>query len=472
MHRHQRLHPLSMSHTTSDAVMTTTSCVNKPSLNVEVRLKDVSCTFVRTDLVREEVYQWLLNNFIHLRIDQELTEFGSLKCGDIIDSISVVDFSGKSSGSAFHRVADVNVDVHARPARSSQDESDDDPTAQFRISSLPSKALSNAWDGLIFDDDIPTRLLHSCGRMLTIMRRCRINSSLINWNRLLLLYGPPGSGKSTLCRALAQKLTIRLGKYFTQGKLVEINANAVLSKWFGESGKLVKRMFNQVHKVAVDETTLVCVLIDEVETLAGCREKAVSGNEIGDALRATNQLLTALDRLRHQPNIIVFCTSNLIAAIDPAFLDRVDITECIPQPSPRAVYEIFRSGLQELMRCNIITQGGGSTVVNPTQCGHDGACSRPPKSGCESKTVQLLPSLAEVEIHLWNRPEAPGSRLWAIAQNCRGFSGRSLRRLPMLSIAMYTYGEACTIEEALHAMATAVGEEIARMEDGKNGSSM
>lgn len=86
-------------------------------------------------------------------------------------------------------------------------------------------------------------------------------------------------------RALAQKLTIRLGRQFTHGKLVEINSNSLHSKWFGESGKLVRKLFDSVHAMADDETTLICVLIDEVETLTGSREKSANGNECGDALR-------------------------------------------------------------------------------------------------------------------------------------------------------------------------------------------
>jgi SpoVK/Ycf46/Vps4 family AAA+-type ATPase len=87
------------------------------------------------------------------------------------------------------------------------------------------------------------------------------------------------------------------------------------SKFFTESGKLVTKMFESIESMLLEEDTLVCVFIDEVETLTARREQALSGNEPLDGMRAVNALLTALDRLRHHPNVIILCTSNLISAL-------------------------------------------------------------------------------------------------------------------------------------------------------------
>ena len=87
-------------------------------------------------------------------------------------------------------------------------------------------------------------------------------------------------------KALAQKLSIRLSRHFTQSKLVEISSQSLLSRWFGQSGRLVSKMFDEIRSLAEDEETLVCVLIDEVESITGSRENA-QGSECNDALRVT-----------------------------------------------------------------------------------------------------------------------------------------------------------------------------------------
>lgn len=77
--------------------------------------------------------------------------------------------------------------------------------------------------------------------------------------------------------------------------------------------------------VEEDPKSLVVVLIDEVESLAGSRSSLSGAGEPSDAMRAVNALLTSLDRLRSFPNVLVLSTSNLTSSVDVAFLDRADL---------------------------------------------------------------------------------------------------------------------------------------------------
>lgn len=61
-----------------------------------------------------------------------------------------------------------------------------------------------------------------------------INSNIISCNRVILLHGPPGTGKTSLCKALSQKLCVQMADVYRSGVLIEINSHSLFSKWFSE----------------------------------------------------------------------------------------------------------------------------------------------------------------------------------------------------------------------------------------------
>ncbi|KAI1315826.1 Pachytene checkpoint protein 2 [Mortierella claussenii] len=218
---------------------------------------------------------------------------------------------------------------------------------------LPCQEFEGIWSNLIFEEELQLKLLDYV-RTTMLFSDKHVNPDLIAWNRVVLLHGPPGTGKTSLCRGLAQKLSIRLEGRYQHVKLLEINSHSLFSKWYSESGKLVQRMFDQIWTMVEDEGAFICVLIDEVESLAAARRAALSGNEPSDSIRVVNALLTQIDRLRKRKNVLILTTSNITEAIDIAFIDRADIKLYVGLPTKGAIYSILQSTIEELMRVGII----------------------------------------------------------------------------------------------------------------------
>lgn len=271
-------------------------------------------------------------------------------------------------------------------------------------------------------------------------------------------------------RALAQKLVIRLSGTFRSGKLFEINTQDLLSKFYSESGKLVSEMFDKVLKMAQDDKQLVCVVIDEIESIATSRQASTKNGECTDTVRATNQLLTALDRIRNKPNVIVFCTSNLIESIvsslthvqgekllnlfkDTAFLDRVYDIVPVPPPCASAVYTILSDILNELIDAGMITYHLWDETL-PSDDNEGDGLNFLDLGGYLDKA--RLPSYERLAVWEVAFPDSPGPLLKSVAKDCAGFSGRKLAKLPFLAITKYTLQEKRTIFDAINAIQKAV----------------
>lgn len=115
------------------------------------------------------------------------------------------------------------------------------------------------------------------------------------------------------------------------------------------------KLFTSIKEVADDTDSMVIILIDEVESIAYARD-SVSSQEPSDSLRVVNAVLTQLDQLRKHPNVLVLTTSNLSSAIDTAFVDRADLKQYIGFPSQVAIFHIFKSAIDELIKVNLWPQ--------------------------------------------------------------------------------------------------------------------
>ena len=375
-------------------------------INVEVCIK-ANCSS-RFDSILNSLEEYLKSHFEFLAVGLRLKVFMNPFLDKVLDWILICE-----SISSISTVKDAKFNFYPFQFQN-EEEYTVDQTINAIINTLPCNFLDGLWESLVFDGNLPLDLYYFIQTGL-LFSDLDVNTNIINVNKLILLYGPPGNlfyfikigtGKTSLCKALAQKCAIRNSNRFSYGKLIEINAHSLFSKYFSESGKLVQKMFDQIQKIVDDDDYFVCILMDEVESLTASRKSVLSGLEPSDALRVVNALLTQIDKYRNRKNVLILATSNLVDAIDPAFLDRVDIKQYIGTPCSHAIYDILSSTLQEL-----ISKG---LIKNPS-------------------TNSLL-SWDELEV---GSPTSENSLLVDLSKQCEGMSGRTLRKLAFLAHARY-----------------------------------
>ncbi len=144
----------------------------------------------------------------------------------------------------------------------------------------------------------------------------------------IMLYGPPGCGKTLLARAVATE---------SESNFISIKGPEVFSKWVGESEKAIREVFRKARMAAP-----AVIFLDEIDSLTPRRGMGMSDSGVSE--RVISQLLTEMDGITTLQDIVVIAATNRPDMVDSAVLrpGRFDRLIYVPEPDDKSRLQIFK----------------------------------------------------------------------------------------------------------------------------------
>jgi proteasome-associated ATPase len=180
----------------------------------------------------------------------------------------------------------------------------------------------------------------------------------------ILLYGPPGCGKTLIAKAvansLAQKVGERTGNAKVRSYFLNIKGPELLNKYVGETERQIRLVFQRAREKA-EEGVPVIVFFDEMDSLFRTRGSGISSDMESTVVP---QLLAEIDGVEALRNVIVIGASNREDLIDPAILrpGRLDVKIKIERPDESAAQQVFSRYLTDTLpidAADVSALGGG-----------------------------------------------------------------------------------------------------------------
>ncbi|ETZ99656.1 proteasome ATPase [Mycobacterium kansasii 732] len=185
----------------------------------------------------------------------------------------------------------------------------------------------------------------------------------------VLLYGPPGCGKTLIAKAVANSLAKKMAEVRgddareAKSYFLNIKGPELLNKFVGETERHIRLIFQRAREKA-SEGTPVIVFFDEMDSIFRTRGTGVSSDV---ETTVVPQLLSEIDGVEGLENVIVIGASNREDMIDPAILrpGRLDVKIKIERPDAEAAQDIFSKYLTEALplHADDLAEFGGDRTV-------------------------------------------------------------------------------------------------------------